>query len=206
MMQMRNLRNNLIQSGIYILLIASGYVVSRLADIPHFEVSKEIDISNVLTLIITAWLAILITTVFEKKNNNYRVEKDLIIGRVANVFDIAASLQIESNSGKIHYTEASSSIKRINTSLNSIYKIVDKCHFRISSDIKEKLKNSIADLREILTNTPSLTSEQMTAQELPIEIKNSIIYYNRDRVSQIEVKFDGLKDLLLELQIDINKK
>jgi hypothetical protein len=203
---MKNLRNKLIQGGIYLSCIAFGYVLTRFIDIPHFEISKTIDISNVLTLIITAWLAILITTVFEKQNNDHRVEKDLIITRVGNIYDIAASLQIESNSGRVHITEASSSLKRINTALNSIYRIVEKCHFNITDDLKDRLKLSLSDIRTTLTNTPLVTDEQLNAQDLPIEIKDSIIHFNKERVSQLEVKFDTLKDLLLELQIHINKK
>lgn len=139
---MKNLRNNLIKGFIYISLIAFGYVLTRFIEVPYFEISKTIDISYILTLVVTAWLAILITTVFEKKNNDHRVEKDLIITRVGNIYDIAASLQLESNSGRIHISEASSSLKRINTALNSIYKIVDKCHFNINVDLKDRLYNT----------------------------------------------------------------
>lgn len=203
---MKNLKNKLLQAGIYLSFIAFGYVITRFIEIPHFEISKTIDVSNVLTLIVTAWLAILITTVFEKQNNDHRVEKDLIITRVGNIYDIADSLQLESNSGRIHITEASSSLKRINTALNSIYRIVDKCHFNITNDLKDRLKNSLADIRTTLTNTPSVTDEQLNSKDLPIEIKDSIIHFNKERVSQLEVKFDTLKDLLLELQIHINNK
>lgn len=203
---MKNLKNKLIQGGIYLSFIAFGYVLTRIFDIPHFEVSKTIDISNILTLIVTAWLAILITTVFEKQNNDHRVEKDLIITRVGNIYNIADSLQLESNGGRIHITEASSSLKRINTALSSIYRIVDKCHFNITDDLKERLKSILSDIRNTLTNTPSVTDEQLNSKDLPIEIKDSIIHFNKERVSQLEVKFDTLKDLLLELQIHINNK
>jgi hypothetical protein len=67
---MKNLKNKLIQFGIYVTLIVFGYAISRFVNLPHFEVSKTIDISNVITLIVTAWLAILISTVFEKQNYN----------------------------------------------------------------------------------------------------------------------------------------
>lgn len=187
-------------------LIAFGYCLSRITDLPHFEVSKSIDISNIISLIVTTWLAILITTVFEKQNNNQRVEKDLIISRVGTIYEIASSLQLESNIGKVHLTEASSSLKRINTALNSIYKIVEKCHFDIDNEMKGRLKENLSELRDILTNTPQISEEQLKGKDIPIEIKDSMIYYNKDRISQIEVKFDGLKNLLLELQVEINKK
>ena len=203
---MKNSKNRLVQGGIYLISIAFGYAIARFFDIPYFEVEKSIDISNIITLIVTVWLAILITTVFEKQNNDHRVEKDLIINRVGNVFNIVSSLQLELNTGKIYLTEASSSIKRINTSLKSTYTIVDKCHFDITDDIKEKIKNNLSDLRDALTNTPVISGDQLPSKDLPIKIIDSMVHYSKDRVSQIEVKFDILKDLLLELQIEINKK
>lgn len=203
---MKNLKNKLIRVGIYLSFIACGYVIARFIEIPYFEISKTIDGSNILTLIVTAWLAILVTTVFEKQNNDFRVEKDLIITRVGNIYDIADSLQLESNTGCIHITEASSSIKRINTALNSIYKIVGKCHFNINDDLKERLKISLVEIRNTLTNTPSVSDELLNLKDIPIKIKDSIIHFNKERVSQLEVKFETLKDLLLELQIYINNR
>lgn len=202
---MKNLKNNLSKVGIYISIAIFGYIFARYFNVPHFEVSKTVDISNILSLLMTAWIAILISTVFEKKNGDNRIEKDLIIGRVGNMYDIAATLQIESNTGSIHLTEANSSLKRINTSLSSVYKIVEKCHFSISDEIKEKIKTCIAELKEMLTNTPALPA-QLNNPQVPIEIRENIVYYNQDRMAQIGVKFDLLKDLLLELQIEINGK
>lgn len=71
--------------------------------------------------------------------------------------------------------------------------------------IVQQLQN-LSDIRTTLTNTPSITDEQLNSTDLPIEIMDSIIHFNKERISQLEVKFDTLKDLLLELQIDINKK
>lgn len=200
---MKNLKNRVFFP---LLLVTFGYLISRFVNFPYFELSRTIDISNIFTLVATVFVAIVVTTVFEKQNVNHRVEKDLIIRRVGSVHDIAALLQMESSSGKIAFTEASSSLKRINGALNSVYKIVDKCHFSITEDTKDSIKNCLGDLRTTLTNTPSVSSDQLNSKDLPIEIRDSIVYYNTDRISQIEVKFDTLKDLLLELQIEINKK
>lgn len=202
---MKNLKDNLSKIGIYISVLILGYIIARFINIPHFEMSKTVDISNVFSLLMTAWIAILISTVFEKKNNDNRIEKDLIISRIGNLYDIAASLQIESNSGSLYLTEANSSFKRINTSLSSIYRIVVKCHFSISHETKVKIKTCTNELKDILTNTPALPP-QINDQNVPIEIRENIVYYNQDRMAQIGVKFDLLKDLLLELQIEINRK
>jgi hypothetical protein len=201
---MKSLNNNIISASIYLSFAAFGYVISRYFEIPHFELSKSIDPSNIITLIVTVWLAIIITTFFEKQNSNNRVEKDLIITRIGNLYDIADSLQLESNSGRIHITEASSSVKRINTALNSIYRIVGICHFNITDDLKIRLRNSLYDIRNTLTKTPSVSEELLNSKDLPIEIRDSMIHFNKDRIAELEVKFENLKDLLLELQIHIN--
>lgn len=203
---MKSLKNNLIKIGIGASLLVAGYLVARYIQIPHFEVSKTIDISNVLSLIITAWIALAITIVFEKQNSDRRVEKDLIISRVGAIHSIADSLQIGSQSGSIHLAEANSSLKRITTALQAVFKIIDKSHFTISEDIKARLNHSLADIRTALTNTPGVTQDPTSLQDIPIAIRDGIVTYNKDRISQLEVKFDSLKDLLLELQIEINGK
>lgn len=206
MMLLKNLKNRLIRGGVYLTLIGFGYAIARFVAIPYFEVDRSIDISNVFTLLLTVWLAILVTTVLEKQTSNNRVEKDIIISRVADVYSIVSSLQSEFSVGKIHVSEVSSSIKRINTAVQAIYKISTKCRIEINSELKSNFKICLSDLRDISTNTPVVTTEQLSSKDLPIEIKDSIIYYNRDRISQIEVKFEQLKDYLLELQIDINRR
>jgi len=203
---MKKLGNNFVWSGLSVSLVAFGYIAARFFEIKYFEISKSIDLSNILTLIVTAWLAILITTILEKRNSDNRVEKDLIITRVGSILSIAESLQLASSNGRIHLTECTSSLKRINASLSSVYKIVSQCRVVIAEDMKVRIKDCLDDLREILTNTPVIPDSQLGAENLPIEVKNSIVYYNQERLSHIEVKFDLLKTLLFELQIHINKK
>lgn len=102
-MLMKKLGNNFVWSGLSVSLVAFGYIAARFFEIKYFEISKSIDLSNILTLIVTAWLAILITTILEKRNSDNRVEKDLIITRVGSILSIAESLQLASSNGRIHY-------------------------------------------------------------------------------------------------------
>lgn len=187
-------------------LILLGVLIGKFMDFPHFEVSKDIDLVNISSIVVTVLLAVLITVFFDKRRNDNRIEKDLILRRVDNVYEITNGLQNESISGEIPYTEAASSIKRINTSMQSIYKTVEKCQFSIKDDIKESIKSAISELRDILTDTPKMAEDQIENSDLPIEVKDGIIKFNRQRISQIEARFDALKDCLLELEIRINKK
>lgn len=205
-MQMMKWPNNVIKIAFCICLILVGIVIGKFLDFPYFEISKTIDLTNILSILVTILLAILITVFFDKKKNDNRIEKDLILRRVENVYEITNELQREAISGAIPYTEAASSIKRINTSMQSIYRTVEKCEFTIKDDIKQSIKSAISDLRDILTDTPKLTEAQIESSDLPIEVKDGIISFNRQRIGQIEARFDILKDNLLELEIRINKK
>lgn len=203
---MKNLGNRISTLVLFFTFIIFGFIISRYINIPHFQVSQNIDIANLLSILTTIWLAFFITNVLEKKNSDSRIEKDLIIARVAALYEIAETLQIELGTGKVALTEVASSIKRINTSLQSIYKIVTICNFDIEDDLKSNIKEILSDIRNTLTSTPSVKIEELENPDLPISVRESVIYYNRERVSEIEVKFDNLKNLLLELQIHINSK
>lgn len=205
-MLMKNLKNKILIISIGITLIILGYAIAKYINTPYFVLSKEIDISNLINIAITIWLAIFITDILEKKNNDNRIEKDMMISRIEDLYHITSSIQVESNTGQIHLSEASSALKRINTSLSSVYKLIEKCHFVISEEIKNKLKKCLSDLRDLLTSTPAISQDKLNSKDIPIEIKESIVYYNKERISQIEVKIETLKNLLIELQIEINKK
>ncbi len=197
---------NILKIIFYICLVFIGILIGKFLNFPYFEISKNIDLVNILSIIVTMLLAILITVFFDKQKSDNRVEKDLILRRVESIYEITNTLQKESVSGAIPYTDATSSIKRINTSIQSIYKIVTKCQFSIKDDIKILIKDAISDLRDILTDTPKLAEEQIENSDLPIEVKNGVLKFNKQRINQIEAKFDTLKDCLLELEIRINKK
>jgi len=203
---MKNLKNNYLSAGLFLSLVIIGFLIGKFITFPFFEVSKTIDLVSLLSIVVTIWLAIIITTVFDKHKSNHRTEKDLVIKRVDNIYNISCILQKEASSGKIPYTEAASSIKRINTSIFSVYNLVEKCQFSLHLEIKNKLKDSIGNLRDTLTNSPMMTEEQIQKADIPIEVKDGIIHYNRQRINQIESNFDNLNDLLLELQIRINNK
>lgn len=189
-----------------ICLVLIGILIGKFISVPHFEVSKSLDLIDVFSVLVTILIAILLTVFFDKRKNDSRNEKDIILRRVDNVYEITSELQKESISGKIPYTEAASSIKRISTSMQSIYNAIEKCQFTIKNDIKESIKIAIGDLRDILTDTPKINKEEMENSVLSIKVKDGIIFFNRQRVIQIESKFDVLKDCLLELEIRINKK
>lgn len=202
---MRNSLSNWIYGISLIIAATIGFVAAKAIHFPQYTISETIDIVDIFSLLATIGLAILITTVLEKKGSDNRSKKELVINRIGNLTDIASGIQLEAQTGKVSCIDAASSIKRINTALDSIYRISKQCDLSVSKALRTKLNKQLADLRETLTKTPRIRpSEEF--QNLSIEVREGMIYYNNERVAQIEVKFDGLKDILLELQIEINGK
>ena len=203
---MKNLRTKLKYIGIYSSIFVIGFLIAKFFDFPFFEISKKIDLVSISSIIVTVWLAIVISTVFDKRKSNFRMEKDLVIRRVESIYNIVNKLQVEAITGEIAYTEAASSIKRINTSLKSVYSLINQCQYDIDDTIKDKFQTSLSELRNVLTNTPRIIESEIKKADLPMSVKDGVIYFNRQKISDIESKFDALKDLLLGFQIDINKK
>jgi len=188
----------------YLCFVVFGYLIAKFIDFRYFKISADINIMDIVSVTMTIFFAIIISTVFEKRNSNFRIEKDLIINRIGNIHDLTSALQQETMQGNIAYIEATSSLKRISSALSSIYKIVDKCHFKITDGVKVKLRTCLQQLRDNMTNTPIIITE--TTGNVPIEVRDGIIFYDANSIATIEVNFENLKDLLLELQIDVNKK
>ena len=197
---------NILKAIFCICLVLIGILIGKFIAFPHFEISKSIDLVNIASIVVTVLIAVLITVFFDKRKSDNRIEKDLILRRIENVYEITNKLQKESISGEIPYSEAATSVKRISTSMLSIYRTVEKCQFNIKDDIKGSIKDSISELRDVLTDTPRMTDNQIESSDLPIEVKDGIVRYNRQRINQIEAKFDSLKDCFLELEIRVNKK
>lgn len=205
-MPMRKRFNTLVIVGAIVLAFCFGFVVSKMIDFPQFKISESIDLVNVLSVLVTVALALLITFLFDKIKSDNRIEKDLIMKRVDNVYELVNDIQKDVVGGSIEYTEAASMTKRIYTSMTSIYRTIDKCQFSIKDDIKVSIKNSIKGIKNILTDTPRIDEEKINGSALQVEVKDGVIHYNRELLSRIDAKFDELKDLLLELELRINKK
>ena len=205
-MLMKKQANHFYKILVYVLIFSFGFVFSRfIKNIPYIEISHSVDIANIFWILSTIFLGLIITNYFQKNVNDFRTEKDLIIKRVSETSEMVSTLQKIVITGTISLTEAVSSVKRINKSLISIEKIGKLCEITINNSVIININTNLAELRKTLTDTPNISQSQSII-DLSIKVKDGIIYYSPERVSQIEVKFDNLKDLMLELQIDLNRK
>ena len=198
------LLSNILKIIFCICLLIAGILIGKFHDFSDFTLSTTLDPVNISSSIATIILAILIALFFDKRRLDNRIEKDIILRRVVKLHDVASQLKEEAAKGKITLTEASSGVKRLNTSIQSIYQTVEKCHFSIDAEIKSELKESIINLRDILTKTPTRSNTELDNNE--ITVANGTVIFTDERIAKIESVFEILHDKLFELEILINKK
>lgn len=198
------LKKILVKIGIYGSFFGAGLIFQNLIDFSYFEISKEIDLVSVFSLLVTIWLAIIVTSVIDKQNSNLRNEKDLIIKKVESIFDLVDKIQANTIKGSFAYSDAARLIKKLNTSLQTIYKVLDRTNLTIQKKTKSNFKSTISELRDLLTNTPKSDEFKLVAEKPPLVVKEGVLHISNSRVSMVESKCEQLKNQLLELEIEIN--
>jgi len=198
------LKRILVKVGIYGSFFLFGLIFQRFTDFSYFKFSNEIDLVNIFSLLVTIWLAIFVATVIDKQKSNLRNEKDLIIKKVESIFAVVELIHAKTIRGSFTYVDAASLTKRLNTSLQTIYKVLEKTNLTIQEETKLNFKSTISELRDLLTNTPKLDEFKLVSEKPPIVVKDGILHISNSRVSVIESKCEQLKNQLLELEIEIN--
>lgn len=188
------------------MFIEIGIIIGKFFNIPYFTIAKEVNLIDLLSIAVTILLAIFITIYFEKQKSDIRTEKDIVIRKVEDVFGLTNEFQRRINAGSVPFADVTSSLKKINMSLKSIYSIVEKCEFSIKKDIQDSLDSALTDLRKLLTLTPRSKGETTNDPNPPIKVVAGTASYNSHRINQLDSLFERLKNLLFELEIRINKK
>jgi hypothetical protein len=191
---------------IFIVGLATGFWL-LLAVIGKFYFSSEISLSfdptNLVTLIVTVLLAIYITRRLEKINEQERIEKDLIIGDLKD-FKNTASQEISHilNTEKISLLVVIGKLKTLRLNLNSIATVIKDYSFIEDLEILQKLDNKIRDIKDLLTDTPSVSG----TGESEITVTNGELSISSTRKEKIEIAKTELGRYIFDVIAKINKK
>lgn len=186
-------------------IFGSGVIVGKLLNITYFTLEQDINLIDVVSICVTVFAAWYISGILETEKQDNRTEKDLIIRRTEDIYQLIDDSHQKVITGNIPFNEATSHLKRINVSIKGIYKILTKTGLTTEEDLKTQLQGNTRKLRDLLTNTPVIDSQQIQNSNLPVSVVNGIIHLNQNRISEIEGEYDKLKDNILLLQISINK-
>lgn len=186
-------------------IFGSGFIVGKLLNITYFTIEQDINLIDIVSICVTVFAAWYISGILETEKQDNRTEKDLIIRRTEDIYQLIDDSHQKVITGNIPFNEATSHLKRINVSIKGIYKILTKTGLTTEEDLKSQLQGNTRKLRDLLTNTPVIDSQQIQNSNLPVSVVNGIIHLNQNRIAEIEGEYDKLKDNILVLQISINK-
>jgi hypothetical protein len=179
-----------------------GILVGKILFIPGISIQHEINPVHALSVISTLFVAIVVSILFTQEKDKNKGKKEIVLNRVCAGFEICDSLHGRIIDNKIDHSHAVSVFKRI--------AIVTKCVFYACKTIgltitmnEAKFNEQAKRLKDLMTNTPIIPDDLTTP---PIKITKGIIEYNSNRIAEIETELEKLRNMFLELQIDIIAK
>jgi hypothetical protein len=187
--------------------LAAGFWILLLLLNKNFLLSKQINFDldpiNLLTLLVTIFLAIYITGRLEKINEQERVLKDLMIDDLKDFkFDFVKEIREILKLDKIGYNDVVGKLRTLRQSLNALITIIKKYKFLENQEVLNSLDSKVRDIRDLFTDTPSGS----VTTDTDIKIEAGKISLGTNRRENIEVAISDIRVLIFELVVEINKK
>jgi hypothetical protein len=194
-------------------LITTGIVIGKCVNFSFFKVDSNINLVDVLTIVTTIYAVWYVSKVLDKEKQDKRTEKDLILKRTEDIYNLISNMREKVLRGNVPYSEASSHLKRISVSISDTYNILKSLKLSVSDEGRKNLLSNVRALRNLLTNTPianivvqnDQTTQQNPNSALPIQVINGVIHFNNNRIIEIESEYDKFKHNILLMQLSINK-
>ena len=181
--------------------IVIGFLAGKMYDVPGLTLDRKINPLHALSIIVTVFIAIVISIFFEKEKEKNKVIKEIIIRRIDKTIDLTESLIDLVATGKIRSEVVPGYPKRIHSSLKCSWSSFENNKIKTVVDFSE-LELIIRELKNLLTNTPINASGSLA--DAPISAKNGYFLYNEARVSEVSVELEKLKNMLFKAQLDVN--
>jgi hypothetical protein len=161
----------------------------------------EIDIFSAITSLISIFLtlavAFWVTMVLEKRTNDQRTQKDIIIRHTGLLFSILEDLRTKVRLGSIEYLLAASWIKRLNVNTSFIVVELVKASIDDGTAHEILIQDELSVLKVMMTNS--------VANDPDLRIVNGIISISEPRRILIEGQLDKVLNEFFKFELTINK-
>jgi len=203
---MKNIvKNKLINFFICLFLISFGFILGKIFDFWYFKIDDMVQISDLLSIAATLFAAYLITTVLDTRKQDKRIEKDLILKKTEDIYQMISKMCDKVINISITYQEASSFPKMVYTSIKVIFNAINSLKLDVDNDMLTPIKTSIRNVRELLTSTPIVNDPILKGSQNPIKVENGMITFSQNRVLEILSECEKLKQHIFRLQLEINR-
>lgn len=186
-----------------IVAFSIGFTLSKLTNWGYFSLNRDISIIEALSLFITIGLAIYISKILEKEVQENRTEKDLFIAKLCEIESNLSNIEDYIDCKDTSFCKVNSKVHLCRILKKSIFESIKEVFTerksKIFSELEDKVSISINNLKRLLTETPI---DKKSASS--VSLKNGIVNYSDDRVLDIKVEINSLKDNLFKIKIKIN--
>lgn len=166
---------------------------------PWLTFSSTIDPLEGIAVLGTIFVAIYVSSILETQMDSDKVQRDLALRRANDLDDGIHELATFVTSPGQNISDINFRLKKIfllSQSVNKLLKLIK----HVKNGFPEDFEGLHKDLKNLMTNTPI---DQVQANDSPVTIKDGKISYTRERLREIEIKIDKIKDCIFELQIHI---
>ena len=183
-----------------------GFVTSKTISFHHFKIDSDINLLDLASIFITIMLAYLVYAILDKNKEDRVKEKELILKRVDDIYTYIELNQYKIVNGSVKYSDYASFIKRCNNQVSNIEDFIKLTKIQLNIQCKDEIFANTRDLKNLMTNT--LTNEEIIKLNLetnPIIVEAGNVTYSDERLEQIELKFEELKNTIIKYQLIINR-
>lgn len=186
----------------FIILIAVIYLIYKMNFSLDNQINFQIDLINVVTILVNVILAIYISKVLERGNEQERVEKNLIIEDIKTFKkDLSQGVEELFGGKDILFFYATAKLRTIRKNFYCISEIIRKNKYLKEEDILSSIDSKNRDINESFTDTAEI-SQKMEGE---IVIDDGKISLGSPRRENIEEKVNEINSLIFDLVVMINR-
>lgn len=197
------MKKKIINAIIVILIFSVGATFGKLLNWGYFEISKELSIIDALTLFTTLGVAIYITRTLEKEVQDGRIEKELFISKISEIEIILDRIEDLVEDKDCSYNKINTRIHSCRKIKNGIFESIDD---NFNKSVSAKLKAfepsislGLNSLKRLLTETPIAQTDTPE-----ITLSNGLANYSLNRVLEINLEINTIKEKTFKLKVNIN--
>ena len=184
-------------------LIALGWVLGQsIENIAFFTYSHEISLIDVISLIVTVFMAWYVSRILEKSIQDKRTEKDLILSKIDEVDQAINSLiLLNSSESTVSYVKVVHILTKSRKWSVRFWNIIDQKYKGLSNKEKDNYTSMLNKMREaniLCTYTPP------TGVDENILIVDGEITYSNARKYEIDIKLESIRDDLIDFKMKVN--
>ncbi|OEY71750.1 hypothetical protein [Salegentibacter salarius] len=186
--------------------LAIGFAAAKIYSIPYFSIKNELDPIALFSALVSVLVLYFLYTFIDKDKEDRVREKDLILGRIEEIYQLIKSQSFEFGSSSIEYSTAAANTKRVRVLLLSIEDLLKEVGVNHHKKELDSILLEIRKLNNLLTYyRPPETGEIMHDYIPDIVVRDNIAHYSTNRLKQINSSYDKLKTQVLAYQLKINR-